>query len=168
MNKVQCYNVQDKVKKMKKNINNQNRSENPVGHFMLAAGAILEYKNTGKILVQKRSSAQDWQADEWEIPYGRLAQFEDVYTGLKREIKEETGIDDIQILKPIRIWHLFRGFKKTAENELIGITFHCRTNGKKASYSSEHTTSRWVTPKKALEFIKVPGIKKDIKVFIKL
>ena len=100
--------------------------------------------------------------------YGRLAQFEDVYTGLKREIKEETGIDDIQILKPIRIWHLFRGFKKTAENELIGITFHCRTNEKKASYSSEHTTSRWVTPKKALEFIKVPGIKKDIKVFIKL
>lgn len=146
---------------------NKNTKENPVGRFMVAVGAIIEFKNTGKILILKRNKNLDWHAGEWEIHYGRMGQFEDVETSLRREIKEETGLTDIKIIAPLTAWHLFRGSKK-AENELIGITLHCRTQQNKVIISSEHSEYRWVKPKEALKLVKLTGVRNDIKKYLEL
>jgi len=47
--------------------NNQHTSENPVGRFMVASGAVIEMGTTGKILLIQRSSSLDWQPNEWEL-----------------------------------------------------------------------------------------------------
>lgn len=144
-----------------KDPNNKSTVANPVGRFMVAVGAVIELKNTRKILILKRSNKLDWHAGEWEIHYGRIAQFENCETSLRREIKEETGITDIKIIEPLTAWHIFRGREK-AENELIGITFHCRTKTEKVKISSEHSGYRWVKPKEALKLIKIEGVKRDV------
>ncbi len=144
-----------------KDPNNKSTYENPVGRFMVAVGAIIELQNTGKILILKRNSNLDWHGGEWEIHYGRIAQFEGLENSLKREAHEETGITDIKIIKPLTAWHIFRGSKK-AENELIGITYHCRTKTEKVKISREHTEYRWVKPEEALKLIKIEGVKKDV------
>lgn len=89
---------------------------------MVAVGASIEHAETHKILVIQRTGSLDWQAGKWELLYGRIDQFEDAQTGLRREVSEETGITDLEIGQVLRVWHIFRG-PEIAENELIGITF---------------------------------------------
>ncbi len=146
--------------------NNKATKENPVGRFMVACGAVIEKNSTGKILLIQRSADLDWQANEWEIIYGRIDQFEDPIAGLKREIKEEIGLLDVEIGQVLSVWHIFRGSEKTAENELIGITYHCRTKQEQPLLSKEHQNYKWVTPQEALELVKVDGIRRDINKFI--
>lgn len=146
--------------------NNQSTKENPVGRFMVASGAIIEQGSTGKILLIQRSSELDWNPSEWEILYGRIDQFEDTETGLRREVTEEVGIEDLEIIDVLSAWHIFRGSEEIAENELIGITYHCRTSQEEPKLSDEHQTYKWVTPEEALELVNVDGIKRDISKFI--
>lgn len=145
---------------------NISTKENPVGRFMVASGAVIELADTGKILVVQRSSSLDWHPDEWEILYGRIGQFEDTEEGLRREISEESGITDLEIIAVLTVWHIFRGTAETAENELIGITYHCKTVQTELKLSDEHRNYMWVTPEQALEMVKVSGIKRDILKYI--
>jgi 8-oxo-dGTP diphosphatase len=146
--------------------NNQSTSTNPVGRFMVAVGGVIELGNTGKILVTQRSSELDWQAEKWGLMYGRIDQFEDAVTGLRREVYEESGITDLEVGEVLRVWHIFRGSEK-AENELIGITFHCKTQQETVFISEEHAQYKWMRPEEALSVIEVEGIREDIQLFIK-
>jgi 8-oxo-dGTP pyrophosphatase MutT (NUDIX family) len=87
-------------------------------------------------------------------------------SGLHREVYEESGITDLEVGEVLRVWHIFRGSEK-AENELIGITFHCKTQQETVSISEEHAQYKWVTPEEALNLIEVEGIREDIQLFIK-
>lgn len=145
--------------------NNKSTEKNPVGHFMVAAGAVIELKETGKILLVQRNPNADWHPGEWEICYGRIDQYEDVEMGLKREIREELGLEDIVTVEILRVWHMFRGSQK-AENELIGITYRCRTNTQNIRLSHEHVSYEWISPQKALTMIKNDGIKEDIQKYM--
>ena len=146
---------------------NINTTENPIGRFMVAVGAVIESANTGKILVCKRSKNLDFQPNEWEITYGRLAQFEEPEQGLRREVKEELGLKDLKVERILSIWHIYRGEEK-GENELIGITYYCSTSSNAIKLSEEHDEFRWIKPEEALELIEVEGIKRDIQKFINL
>jgi 8-oxo-dGTP pyrophosphatase MutT (NUDIX family) len=140
---------------------NRSSAENPVGQFMVAVGAVMELADTGNILLLQRNKNLDWHPGEWEIGYGRIDQFESPEQGLRRETKEELGIEDFEILELLRVWHIFRGSKK-AENEVVGITYRCRTNQETIHLSDEHQDYVWVKPEKALELVAVDGIRKDI------
>ncbi|MCX8178722.1 MAG: NUDIX domain-containing protein [Candidatus Aenigmarchaeota archaeon] len=135
------------------------------GKFNLAVGAVIENKNTGKILLIKRSSNADFEPDVWENITGRVKQFEDPESALKREIKEETGLN-AKIIKPLKVFHMFRG-SKNAENELVGIIYWCETNSRKVFLSHEHSEFIWIEPEKALDFVKHKGIKDDIECFLR-
>lgn len=149
---------------MPKEPHNKSTSTNPVGRFMVAAGALIELNTSGKILLIQRAKNLDWHPGEWEICYGRIDQFEGIESGLKREVFEELGIRNLKIVKVLRVWHMFRGSKK-AENELIGITYHCRTITESIKLSKEHSNYRWVLPSEALELIRNEGIREDINMF---
>jgi 8-oxo-dGTP pyrophosphatase MutT (NUDIX family) len=146
--------------------NNQSTTSNPVGRFMVASGAVIEKNSTGQILLIQRSSELDWHPNEWEIMYGRIDQFEDTEVGLRREVREEVGIKDLEIIDVLSVWHIFRGTEETAENELIGVTYRCRTSQDTPSLSSEHQSYKWVKPDEALQLVKVDGIRRDIQKFI--
>lgn len=137
-----------------------------IGRFMVAAGAIIESSNTGHVLLMRRSDPNH-HTDMWEPTYGRIDQFEDIDQGLKREIQEETGLDQIEIIRVLRLWHIFRGSDKNADTEVQGVTFHCMTNNSETAVklSSEHSEYRWVPIDKALELVTVPGILEDLRFF---
>jgi 8-oxo-dGTP diphosphatase len=145
--------------------NNQHTDNNPVGRFMVAVGSLIIHEKTGKLLVTQRASTLDWQPNEWEITYGRIDQHEDPESGLRREISEELGLTDLNIHKVIRVWHMYRG-PRSAENDLIGITFLCSTNTDTIQISNEHQQYQWVTPQEALDLIKVEGIRKDVALYL--
>lgn len=134
---------------------------------MVAVGAVIENPRLNKILVIQRALDQDFKGGMWEIGYGRIDQFEDPEAGLKREIREETGLEDITIGETLSVWHLYRG-PKNAENDLIGITYHATTYSEKITLSKEHAAYRWVEPSEALELIEEEGVRRDVSLFIEL
>ena len=133
-----------------------------VGHFMVAVGAVIENSQTGLVLLQQR--ADGFQANEWELPYGRVDQFEELSEALARELFEETGLTDIKPQRLLRVWHFYRG-QKSAETEVYGLTFHCLTSQTQITQSDEHQAYKWTTAVKALDLIKVPGIHADMKIY---
>lgn len=131
---------------------------------MVAAGAVIEHPTQNKILVAKRAKT-DHAKNEWELPYGRLNNHEELVEGLKREVFEETGLTDLKIKKLLRVWHFYRG-EKSADKEVFGVTFLCQATSDQIKLSPEHDQYRWVEPKKALKMIKVVGIANDVKLYL--
>ncbi len=132
---------------------------------MVVAGALIIHEATGKILLLRRAS--DFNGGQWEIVYGRKKPLENFTDGLKREVFEETGIDDLEIGSPLRLWQLFRG-EANAENEMIGTTFYCTTGQDEIRLAKEHSEYRWATLEEAMELVKVDGIREDIASFMRL
>lgn len=139
-------------------------TELKIGQFMIGVGCVMEHRSTGKILCLLRDRA-NFQKGEWELMYGRIDQHEELFEALRREVKEETGLVGFSIERLLRVWHFYRGEKKP-ETEIHGFTFHCLIDTQEVTLSSEHAEYRWLKPSEALELIKVPGIREDVRFFI--
>jgi 8-oxo-dGTP diphosphatase len=133
--------------------------------FQIGIGAIIEHIETEKILILHRSPNIDFYSNQWDDVGGRMKQFENPEKTLQREIREETGINHIEVVKPLEVSHYFRGERK-AENEMIVINYWCRTSESEVFLSEEHDDFRWVYPKEALRLTEDPQIKSVIKRFI--
>jgi mutator protein MutT len=92
-----------------------------------------------ELLLIKRHNEDIEKPGAWEIPGGRLDPGESPFEGLKRETKEETGID-IDILNPLRVDYFTRKDGQT----IVMIIFLCKYKSGKVKLSKEHTDSCWV------------------------
>ncbi len=93
----------------------------------------------GKLLVLKRTFDDIQKPSIWEIPGGRLDLGEDPREGIKREIKEETGIDvDVSYL--INVRHFVRDDKQT----ITMLIFLCKALHNNVKISEEHSAFDWI------------------------
>lgn len=136
------------------------------GRFMVAVGALIENTKTGKILLIQRTRKADFAPGIWEPITGRMKQFEELEEALRREVREETGIRDLQIVKPLTVSHFFRG-ERVAEQEIILILYWAQTGADEVVLSDEHEAYQWVSPQEALSLTAYPGFVEDIEAFIK-
>jgi 8-oxo-dGTP diphosphatase len=141
-----------------------NTASEQEGRFMVAVGAMIEHEPSGKILLSKRADAADYLPGIWEDIGGRIKQFEEPEEALRREVKEETGLD-IEILKPLAVFHDYRG-KRTAENELLIVTYWCKAQSNQVVLSNEHSAYQWVSPQEGLELAEHIGVRMDIQAWI--
>lgn len=81
-------------------------------------------------------------AGKWQLPGGRLNAGEQWDEGLRREIREETGIDDVEILSILMLdnW-VYEGVP------MYGVFLLCRTQKTEVRLSTDHDEFRWVTLK---------------------
>ena len=98
--------------------------------FKLAVGSILLYNR--KILLLKDAVEGYWASPGGGVDFG-----EDLHTAIKREIKEETGLDDIRIEK------LLFATTSVGENHFVGLIYLCYANSCKVTLSHEHTDFIW-------------------------
>lgn len=134
------------------------------GRFMVAVGAIIEHVPTGRILLIQRSSRADFSPGIWELISGRMKQFEELDEALRREIAEETGLTDIEIIKPLNASHFYRG-TRAADTEIILIMYWVRTTTDRITFSHEHDGYRWLPPHEAVNLVELPAIRRDIAIF---
>ena len=92
-----------------------------------------------ELLLIKRSVADVHKPGLWEVPGGRLELGEDPFAGLKRETKEETGLD-IQVKNPLRIHH----FVRDDGQKITMITFLCQALSNSIVLSDEHSEFVWL------------------------
>lgn len=97
----------------------------------------------GKLLTLKRRSDEVHYAGKWDIPGGRLESGEDPFEGVKRETREETGLE-IEVLTPLEINH----FVRDDGQRITMIAFLCKPLTKEVRISeTAHTEYKWVEVK---------------------
>ncbi len=105
-------------------------------NFRLAVKSFIVKDNN--ILLIKRRPTDAHKPAEWDIPGGRLELGEDSYEGLKRETKEETGLD-IEIVMPLDVHH----FTRDDWQRITMIIFLCKALSNDVRLSEEHTEFKW-------------------------
>ena len=115
-------------------------------HLVSCAGLVTN--DEGKILLVN----SPWRG--WEYPGGLIEPGETFQQALKREIREEAGVE-VEILS-------FIGICKNLEKNIINIDFSCRYIGGNLTTSEESTEVIWATPEEAMELITFPLTKKRL------
>jgi 8-oxo-dGTP diphosphatase len=118
---------------------------------------IVNEKN--ELLLIKRRDNDPNAAGAWEIPGGRLDLGENPFDGLKRETKEETGID-IEILNSLNVQH----FTRDDGQRITMLIFLCKPLSNSIKLSEEHTKYIWANLDEALSKIH-DGFYQEIKIY---
>ncbi len=104
-----------------------------------AAGKAVIIRDDGKILVIKRANDETHLQNYWDVPGGSFDYGEHPVEGLKREVREEAGIE-VEVIKPIYSWT----FTRDSGEQIFGTTFLCETDETEVELGDEHTDYRWV------------------------
>ena len=102
------------------------------------AKGLIENEN-GQFLMLKKADDYEFTAGKWEQPGGKIEQGENRFEALKREVKEETGleIEDSQDLVRIEL---------EDENHINCYILHSSDFSGEIELSDEHEQFRWVRP----------------------
>ena len=115
-------------------------------HLVSVAGLVTN--DRGEILLVN----SPWRG--WEYPGGLIEPGETFEQALRREIREEAGVE-IEILR-------FVGICKNVEKDIVNIDFACRYVSGELTTSEESTEVIWATPEKAMDMITFPLTKKRL------
>ena len=87
---------------------------------------IIVLNKQNKVFVGKR---KDNPGDKWQMPQGGVDQGEDYITAMKRELLEETGIKNIEIIK-----ELDKIYQYELPQNLVGIIWKGKYRGQKQKW----------------------------------
>ncbi|WP_182875651.1 NUDIX hydrolase [Microbispora sp. H10670] len=99
-------------------------------HSVSVAGVILD-KQGRALLVQRRDNGH------WEAPGGVLEREEDILTGLRREVAEETGLE----VEP----EALTGVYKNMTRGIVALVFRCRAIRGTLTKTDETKAFQWAT-----------------------
>ena len=96
----------------------------------------------------------------WEFPRGGIEKGESLKGTARREIKEETGIEDVKFIEGFKEWIKFF-FKLKGKNIMKIATFLlAETKTKEVELSHEHDDYLWLDYRNALEKLTFDNSKK--------
>ena len=99
-------------------------------HSVSVAGVITDDHGRA-LLIQRRDNRR------WEPPGGVLELGETIPDGLRREVREETGLD----VEPIAL----TGVYKNMTRAIVALVFRCKITGGELATTDEVAAFRWAT-----------------------
>ncbi|MEA2070927.1 MAG: NUDIX hydrolase [Asgard group archaeon] len=125
--------------------------------------AIIENHKGEILLLQRKPDVI--RPNIWEDAGGRLKKNESMINGLKREILEETGLQNYKIIKAIAT---FPPNGANGSKEKLGITYWCKMLSQKEQIklSTEHQRYQWASLQEARKMAGHKALKKHIGLLI--
>jgi ADP-ribose pyrophosphatase YjhB (NUDIX family) len=105
-------------------------------HSVSVAGVITDDHGRA-LLIQRRDNHR------WEPPGGVLEPGETIPDGLRREVREETGLD----VEPVAL----TGVYKNMTRAIIALVFRCKITGGDLAATDEVAAFRWATAAEVTE-----------------
>jgi 8-oxo-dGTP diphosphatase len=102
----------------------------PARHSVSVTGIVTD-EHGRALLIQRRDN------HHWEPPGGVLELGESITDGLRREVREETGLD----VEPVSL----TGVYKNMNRGIIALVFRCTATGGELATSDETETFRWAS-----------------------
>ena len=148
----------DKYLKEIVNISDKDKIETKVN---VAGAVIMKFGERGETLVLliQRSTEDHWP-NFWEIPRGKCTSSEKITICLKREVKEETGLDVI----PIKFIDKFMYLADSGKRDSTQYNYLCKMKNpnQPIKLSKEHQDHQWITSVGEVELMTQPETKKTI------
>jgi ADP-ribose pyrophosphatase YjhB (NUDIX family) len=102
----------------------------PARHSVSVAGVITDDHGRA-LLIQRRDNHR------WEPPGGVLELAEGIHDGLRREVREETGLD----VEPITL----TGVYKNLTRGIVALVFRCKLTGGHLTTNNEVSAFQWAS-----------------------
>jgi 8-oxo-dGTP pyrophosphatase MutT (NUDIX family) len=123
-----------------------------IGLFYAGIGALIWSPDIKQYLLLRRSDQKDYAPGAWECVTGRVDQGEGFEDALRREVREELGVE-VQVEYILGTTHFYRGAPRP-ENELVGVIYLCSlADASSIRISSEHSEYRWLPANQAIELL---------------
>ncbi len=127
---------------------------------LVIASAVIKNEKD-EILLLKRGKTKTFQG-YWQLPEGKLEEKEKPQEALRREIKEELGVEvgSLELDGVSQSTLEAKGIKYLA----FRIIFNVELRDDKISLSEEHSAYRWIDPEKASDLELLPGISEVLQI----
>ena len=130
-----------------------------------SAGAVIfrkKGKNVLYLLLHYPSSAKA-PKEYWDFPKGHIEKGEKIEETIKREVREETGLDDIRLVEDFKEWIKYF-FKFKGKNVFKIVTFLlAETKTKEVKVSFEHLGYEWLSYEEAFKKLTFKNAKEILK-----
>ena len=132
--------------------------ENAALPYDLTVRAIIE-DEAGRLLLVRRSPQSIHFAGEWEFPGGKLDPGENVDAAIRREVREETGLEiGLDRVAGVTEFQMPRV-------RVVVLCFYAHRTGGDVRLSSEHDRFVWASPD-AMEQLPLTHVPRDVRNFL--
>jgi ADP-ribose pyrophosphatase YjhB (NUDIX family) len=107
-------------------------------HSVSVAGVVVDRAGRA-LLIRRRDNAH------WEAPGGILELQEPIEAGVRREIKEETGLD----VDPVAL----TGVYKNMARGIVALVFRCTKVSGELTTNDEVTAFHWASPEEVIAMV---------------
>jgi len=142
-----------------------------MGKIVFAQKAFIVSDN--KLLLIKKSKNAPIEPNRWEVPGGRIKFGESIEGHIKREVKEEVGID-IEVGKPFDIWTFFiDSYNDIEKVQVIVAARLCKPKSFDVNFNAHTETDYisdydWVPISKVMKYDLIPNMVSTMEKCIKV
>jgi len=125
-------------------------------HIVVVTG-IVKFKD--KFLILKRNDKMEMHPGKWSFPGGKILEGEDLFSALKREVKEETNLD----IEDTKEYISDYTFTRPNGKNTIGFCFLVNAKNNKVKLSKEFTDLAWIKSEEVENYDILHYLKEEVK-----
>ena len=125
-------------------------------------------KHGDRVLILRESSkySDGANAGRWDVPGGRLEPGQRFLESLRREVREETGLEP-EIGRPFHASE-WRPTVRGEEWQIVGIYFECRADSEAVVLSEDHDVFEWIRPEDFRNYELIPNLASAFEAYLAL